>query len=452
MKKTKTLQKFSFTACVALCMLLFTGCMEDELVSPSNIIDAENSSANTMIAVEPCMEVDLITGKNNTKVGTIGVAVASNGDLLVTYKITQHSTYLSGTNLDLFSDIEQFSKDKKCGRAGANPERFVFREDWSSKQKVTSYTARIPQIYVDLKRKGKNCFSIATKVELTNGESAWGGKCDRKSKSKSFYSSKRFSSNDGSAYFDFCLDNCNSPIDFTYAWEDMKYGQNDGDYNDFVVQADVVRSANALDLTFLATARGAHYEHQFKIRVPKKGIVGGIAGIVGAKAVVEDSTYYIITVINGTKSVLPPDVQGFANTQKDSPCMPFYMTKIQLRTDRNFSYDPTKPYIPFISVFQDGVIGVDENPDYDLSIYELTQNVNDTYSLNGEKFPNGIIIPRDWKWPLEHTFVAEAYPDFNSLTEGWNADWAENLVDATKTFDASDCNRSLISTLRLASN
>ena len=48
--------------------------------------------------------------------------------------------------------------------------------------------------------------------------------------------------------------------------------------------------------------------------------------------------------------------------------------------------------------------------------------------------PHAIMVPADWKWPLEWTPVTEAYPDFVGFaadeTHETNTDWYENCDES----------------------
>ncbi|OUJ74108.1 hypothetical protein [Hymenobacter crusticola] len=46
----------------------------------------------------------------------------------------------------------------------------------------------------------------------------------------------------------------------------------------------------------------------------------------------------------------------------------------------------------------------DNGSSYDLYVYEVSGlGSTNTYLYNGEVYPNGILIPLDWRWPLEQT-------------------------------------------------
>ena len=55
--------------------------------------------------------------------------------------------------------------------------------------------------------------------------------------------------------------------------------------------------------------------------------------------------------------------------------------------------------------------------------------------------PNGLLIPSDWKWPLESTSINFSYADFMDKSI-WDNNWFLNLSDPTNVWDPenADCN------------
>ncbi len=226
-------------------------------------------------------------------------------------------------------------------------------------------------------------------------------------------------------YFEFCRDECTEQIDFTYGWEDLRDEGNDADYNDLLMKSSIVISGNEAKMIFIATARGAKYDHTFKIRIPKMGI----ADISGDEGVEEDGDYYNITVFRSTKEALPPENVSphpfAANTTKDDKtCDPIATKVIYLSLNDDFTISGAKPFEPFITVWPSGK--VDNGDSYDLYIWEISGR--DTWMKDGKEYPNGIMIPFDWKWPNERQNVNGPYPDFMDITN-WNPDWYNNLAD-----------------------
>ena len=166
----------------------------------------------------------------------------------------------------------------------------------------------------------------------------------------------------------------------------------------------------------------------------------GIDGIFGEESVSNDGTFYYITVFASTKAELPAEgISPYpfaANTVgPDDTCTPIGTAELTLTINGAFIFDLSKPYEPFITVYPSGTAG--EGSNYDLYIWEVSARPGlDIWSDGVNDFPNGIIIPRDWEWPLETEIITGPYPDFNPIAT-WNPIWADNLFDTTKVFDCS---------------
>jgi|GEM_PF-1909219 hypothetical protein len=386
----------------------------------------------------PCKQVCLVAGQY-TYTGTVDVA-SMDGDVYVTYNITEPDIYLMEIHLDIFDSEDDFKAQKKISNGGAIPGKFTFKKTWDEEDKKTSFTVMIPAAYVDDLESEDDCYFIASHAALSNGETAWGGLCDEIDGVSFNNDVLQFPGKNWSVYFQYCMEECDNTVNFTYAWEDlMKDGVdgNDGDYNDLVVQSGIIKTDDQLMISFYASARGADYDHAFKIRVPKLGIIGGMSGITGDDGVVEDGTDYIITVFSSTKAELPGEgiaPYGFAaNTvMTDTDCDPVGTADITISINSDFVYNPAEPYDPFITVHPGTLIA------YDLNIWELHPLDGDTWlDAGGVEYPNGILIPYNWEWPYEKINITEAYNGFSGVTT-WNASWSETLSDPSKVFDV-DC-------------
>ena len=424
---------FNLALSALLVSASFQSCKKDYLASKKDrelsSISALKDGISTMSVPEPCIQRCLVAGKNMT-VGTVDVAVNGGGDLLITYNITVPNVYLLETHADIFSSLEQFKQEKKLSNGGATPGKFNFKKAFDPKAKATSYTVVVPKSYVD-KYGSSGCVSIATHAALSNGETAWAGICSDTPKSTSLQNAQQFPGKNWSVYFDFCLNECKGK-DFTYAWEDLRNEGNDADYNDLIIQTDAIRNGNELKLKFFATARGAGFDHVFKIKIPKQGIISiQGANSEAAPAYTSDGLNYIITVFASTKVALPTnDVLPHTNTFPYLDCVPYGTKDIVLKVDNSFKYNTSKPYEPFLTVYPSGEAGVGEN--YDLSIFELTGQ-HTWSSPDGKIYPNGILIPKDWSWPVEQQHITGPYPEFPQ------ANWAANLANPALTYDKDKC-------------
>lgn len=435
MRKLSKFWKVSF-AFMAMTLFLIQGCdQNDQSVVPDEVSLLTSSSsmdwAYTGEVPDACKSVCLVAGQH-MNVGSVDVAFAG-GDLFVTYNIFEDGIYIEEIHLDVFASLEAFKAAKKVSNGGAIPGKFAYKMSWDAADMVTTHTVKIPGEYLP-----GDCFYIAAHAALSNGETAWGGICNEMEDGKvTLVNALQFPGNNWSVYFEFCKDECESPIDFTYAWEDLRNSNNDADYNDLVVKSSVTKSADQLKIDLFAVARGASYDHEFKIKVPMQGVLG----IVGDQGVDDDGTHYYITVFPSTKTVLPGGYAGnpgdfAANTRAaDTDCDPTASATIILSIDGDFVYDETTPYEPFITVWPSGTVGNGNN--YDLYIWEVSGT--DTWiGTDTKEYPNGILIPSDWHWPIERTRITVPYPDFSSITDGWNPNWANNLVNSGAVWSCSE--------------
>ncbi|QIL75156.1 LruC domain-containing protein [Hymenobacter sp. HDW8] len=408
-------------------MLTIQSCSDKEnIASPRT---STQSSTQDIVVPPACQSVCLVAGQHN-QVGTVDVAL-DGGDVLVTYNVTKTGITLKEIHLDVFTSLQELKDAKKLSNGGPAPGKFTYKQTFNPG--ITSYTVRIPAAQVpDI-----NCFFIASHAALSNGETAWGGVCDNTSKGVSLENANQFPGNNWAVYFEFCKSRCSQAIDFTYAWEDINNVgpfQNDRDYNDLVVQSDIVKTPSQLIINFLVTARGAAYDHKFRFRIPKLGITS----ISGAASYTSDATYYYVTVFESTKTaLLGSGPERFANTVSGEPCVPYATAQVTLNINGDFSYNPSEPYEPYISVYTSGP--ATGTPSYDLYVWEVSNR--DTYTVGGKEYPNGILISDDWKWPLEYMSINEPYPSFTSITDGFTYGWFNSPAPGyeSKTFGPEDC-------------
>lgn len=420
---------------LALCLLLtFQSCnKETENVAPA-AANAINSDAVYNGTVPPaCKTVCLVAGQHNY-VGSVNVALAPNGDLLVTYTST---VGISEIHLDAFTSQVQLRAAHKMSGGGAIPGKFAFKQSFSPA--VLTVTYAIPADYISALN--VNEFFVATHAALVNGETAWGGLCNGDTSPVSLAAADQFDGANWGTFFSFNRSTCGPAVDFTYAWEDRNDAANDADYNDFVVQAKVVRALTQLDLTFTARARGAGYDHKFRFKIAKAGITGvflGSANITASSVITDptDPNYYLVTVFESTRVALPGvGPEGFANTVLGYCIAPTTRTITVKYAAAGYAFDSAKPYEPFLTVYPLSFLYGYIN--YDLYIRTITNRGGtlDTYTLasNGLQYPNGVVIPSDWKWPLEHIAITNSYPNFTSLP-GFTANWYTTLAASPSLF------------------
>lgn len=167
------------------------------------------------------------------------------------------------------------------------------------------------------------------------------------------------------------------PIDpdynkYTYCFEDTPIG--DYDLNDVVIKA--VRT-NETTVTYSIVACGAYDEIYIKgIGIDNKE-VHGLFGVT--------------------------DTKTFINTEKGSTSYPVYT--VTRTVDKTFSI---------------------ADPNTAPSLFDATSNITIELSKRGED-PHGIMIPNDFKYPLEKVCVKDAYLEFNS--------WGQNSITSTDWYE-----------------
>ncbi|MGY2132219.1 LruC domain-containing protein [Hymenobacter sp. HD11105] len=426
--------RVSWLFSVVALMIAFQSCSDKENIASPRAISKSNTEVPPTTP-PPCKSACLVAGQH-TNVGSVDVDVLANKDVRVTYKVTAPGIYLLEVHMDVFAlnNVAGFKAAGKANNGGAIPGKFTYKQSFnkSAQQREFSFTIPAGQLSED-------CFSIAAHAALSNGETAWGSMCSESNKGVSMDKTATFGGKNWSGYFNFCKSECRQQIDFTYAWEDLQNIGNDGDYNDLVVQSIVTKSTSELTINFLAVARGASLDHAFKFRIPTKGIImesGKPQIFLGPNAVdvTTNGLFYEVTMYPSTAASLPGlGASGFTNTVQADPCFSFPSQKVTIKTNNEFVYDAAKPYEPFITV--------KTSTPYDLYIYGVTPDAATWLdgSIPQKQYPNGIIIPKDWAWPVERQIITGPYPAFTSITEGFNSNWAASLADASLTYDKSKC-------------
>jgi LruC domain-containing protein len=434
MKIRRVPQPLRWLFSLGMVLIACQSCTKQEDLKPSTagaVTTDATVGANALTTY--CKQVCLVAGQH-TYVGTVNVG-KDGGDLLVTYNLTAGNVYLEEIHLDVFSSVLELQAAKKVSGGGAIPGKFAYKQSFSKASRATTTTVRIKA--ADIPQTSNGCFFIAAHAALSNGETAWGGVCDSSPKGVKLDETKQFPGNNWSTYFEFCSSECSQTIDFTYAWEDLRDNNNDQDYNDLVVQSDVTKSATELKIDFLVTARGSTFDHSFLFKIPMAGVTG-IFGADPAYPTYNDGTYYYVTVFGSTKNALPGVSNSpWANTDITVPCVAFASKQVTITLNSAFNYNASKPYEPLMRVWPSYVAGTGTS--YDLNIYGVSANPSTYVGKDGKTYPNGILIPLDWRWPIEGVSVTVPYPSFTSLSDGFTPTWYNNLAVPSKTFDKAAC-------------
>ena len=377
----------------------------------SDLASLQGSGTSSTCTQSVC----LIAG-GRTNVGTVETELDGKGNLLITYT---SRVRIEEVHADVFTTLSAFNALGKLFFGNPLPNRFTYEQ--SSCRSVYTYTLTVPASVV-------SClpaqFNVVAYAELCNGQKAWGGACTQ-NQSCGANGPGEFPGLDYATYFGFEKKQCSQDVSFTYAWEDLINQYNDLDYNDLVVQSKVLytnnSSAKKLDLTFIAQARGASFDHKFKFRIPKTGVVS----VTGATAVDGLDGYYYVTVFESTRAALPGTATNVtANTVATEPYRTPVSKTVTVLLSSAYVYNSAKPYEPFITVYTSGNSADATPPVYDLYVKEITARPGMdafVYPADGKTYPNGIVIPADWRWPLEMQIISGPYP--TSLSTYFAASW-----------------------------
>lgn len=395
-------------------------CAKKEADLPSPVQEvaapADFSSLQGSNSLE-CSQSACLIANGRTKVGTVDTELDGKGNLLITYT---SSVRIEEVHADVFSTLNAFSAAGKLFCGIPLPNRFAYEQ--SSCRSVYTYTLTVPASVVSCLPAN---FNVVAYAELCNGQKAWGGSCTQTCGNGG---PGDFPGPGYATYFGFEKKQCSQDISFTYAWEDLINQYNDLDYNDLVIQSKVLYTNNSstkkLDLTFIAQARGASFDHKFKFRIPKTGV----SSVVGAAAVEDRDGYYYVTVFESTKTVLPGTTNNVtANTVATEPYRTPVAKSVTVMLNSAYVYNSAKPYEPFITVYTSGNVSDPTPPVYDLYVKGITNRAGMdafVYPADGKTYPNGIMIPADWRWPLEMQIISGPYP--TSLSTFFAPNWFNN--------------------------
>ena len=217
----------------------------------------------------------------------------------------------------------------------------------------------------------------------------------------------------------------------TIAFEDYYPKPGDADYNDFIARLHVTEYytlSNALvsiKMRVEAMARGAIYDHDFRVRIPvigkSEGAVETFANdntLISSRNLTGDDAI-TVSLFPHTKQALPPVGFGerpeMANTEAGTCLVPGQVSILILNLKEpqknigGLALSP--PYDPILYV---------NNTKAEIHVLELTKQADadkdgndDFWTYNGQTFPFGIVAPEFWAWPMERVNILAAYPNFN---------------------------------------
>jgi hypothetical protein len=419
---------------LSIAILIFTGgCSETLLEDASeDFLKSAPREANGLVYHPWDEEAEICDGGSFClvagqfiDVGILYGAYDDEGNIYLSYNTT-NGWYLKEIHLFVGHNPGDIPTNKNNNpRIGHFPYQVIF----DPADMVSSHAVMLENPHAGTEfQYGCNDLVIAAHAVVVNEsmgeETAWGTVCEDNETS---FISERFTDKGTWATYmigELCMQPCR--VDYSYAWEDLKDEGNDMDYNDFVVQAIIWKEEDEgikTFMNFIAKARGAGYDH--KLYVAMDDGSGG---------------YIKETVFESTKNALPGGVGGWAYNTVE-PCEPLPFAESTIILDGDFT-DPMS-FMPVLTVYPSGSY-MNKFGSYDLNIWELAVLMGSpfgtTYTFDGLSYPNGLVIPGDWKWPLEQILITLAYEDFMDV-DNWDGDWYLDLSDASVVWDpeTADC-------------
>lgn len=232
----------------------------------------------------------------------------------------------------------------------------------------------------------------------------------------------------------------------TMVFEDNYPGIGDADFNDAVVQYAVEQVTDAsgrvkdLVATYHLVARGATLDHAFGVALP--GVPANSTGklqierfdsdgnrvvdvpvaLESRLAVALDGSSYlrIQDVFASTATALPPDVPPYSNTSNTSPGTAPASARVVIHFDQALDPLPlgSPPYDPFLEV-KHGAERWDIHLPGKLSFADrpaqLPVESGPSSFLDGNGYPWVLLVPFDFRYPLERARIdgaSPAYPSF----------------------------------------
>jgi LruC domain-containing protein len=226
---------------------------------------------------------------------------------------------------------------------------------------------------------------------------------------------------------------------YNFAWEDKKTSDNDQDYNDIIIKSHTERNGNDYSLKFRVVARGASYNHDFKIRLLKTDVANS-SDITGAIEVADSTNFWEVLIFENTYDDPNLAGEGDETVYNTNTCSTSGLVAERTITVKNSTLtgnDLVPPFDPILFVDKNKEDGLDIN-EYYLNIWEIHaysgnnglkwfDSKGDTYAIDGKNYPNGIMIPQAWKWPKEKFQINGAYTRFSDINS-WKPDWYSKEV------------------------
>lgn len=413
--------------------LVLGGCSKDEEtlkladdILPNETYENTPLPESVLSSVTVCSQrTSCLINSNQTSQGEAVLYNDDDGNFYIDFNLNDG---LKIKNIYLFVGLQQKQLPRyNNGQAAYDKYPYIKSFDNPTLQKFT---------YKLILGEDEQCWYVSAMVEVVaagseNAIPLWMGCTAGGSNVDAFYVDKNITNG---LYVGFCQKSC-TPIDYTFAFEDLKVlNGNDMDYNDLVIQARYVETVQNTDqvsnisMTFFAKARGAAYDHEFSVVVPVSGAstvqirrYNAIGELLSQESFSRNGAVNCL-VFTSTKSALPPNGileyhASNTDTTKDElgfpPCLVrSWKTVISINITNPAANvaggNLKKPYDPYILVKPSNVPA----DYYTLHIHEITNDPEDLYEKNGVLYPNGVLVPSDWGWPLERVGIRQIHPDF----------------------------------------
>ncbi|HSM24758.1 MAG TPA: LruC domain-containing protein [Anaerolineaceae bacterium] len=425
-----------FRALALLLITLIWGCTRDNeanLKLADDVIPLEKLPAQINLGPMPggttikCYKkTTCLIASNQIENGHVTMANDEAGNIYVEFTV-----YDSWTIEAIYFFLgDQFRQIPRSVAGNAMVQEFPYKYDLKeSKEKTHTLKLEVG--------KREACYVASAYVEVidnnNNRRGLWAGCVGNSSSADAFYINQNI--NNG-LYVGYCYSGCDA-IDFTFAFEDQKGDGNDMDYNDLVIQAkmsEIYQADNevkTINMIFYAKARGAGHDHEFKISIPIQGAsnvqikrYNALGEILNTEQFSRNGNL-MLNIFNSTKDAMrnKSNTDTVRTLEGLPPCLAASWSvdvKIEVANpSANLSgVGLVKPYDPFIVIKQSPSVPVP----YELHIFEITGT--DTFQYNGLTYPNGLIVPDNWGWPLSGVNIRDVYPDFPAPK--WHETFAEN--------------------------
>ena len=409
------MKKLIYLIVLALILgLVLTGCL---LSNIGQVPTTEQNEISYLVkhTEEDPFVTDLIAGGGNPKsaIDVGDVLVWNDGDTLyVKYVITEDGWCLTETHLHVATNSDDIPQKK----GNPTPGHFDYNDEHDC---VTEVLYEIP-LHEDWKLCEADLFIAAHAVVQNSVEiqekTAWG-------------EGPEFPGRNWATYFNYCEFEEEWPEGGTIsvAYEDLPIGgDNDYDYNDFVVDIDTLatfffgtptnRKLIQIDFTVRPEARGAGFDHRFHILIPADTFSQDgtyTLEIIGVGASTDSGTFNAsedndFIVIPDTREALGSETHSHTNTLEcEGPTLPTTTAVLTINFSTPFYHDFSQ-YDPYSASSMHG-----EGLFFDPYLEVDTESDDNVFNSPEYEIHTGdkriLTVPDDWRWPEEDIAIWNVY-------------------------------------------